>query len=283
MNTFTLAIPGLTIACKSWGNPKAPLILALHGWLDNANSFDLLAPYLAEDFYLVAVDLPGHGHSTHLPPGCYYHFIDGIFTTVQIINALQRSRIHLLGHSLGACLASLVAGVATDRVISSAFLEALGPITASETSCQQQLVQYMQHGLPLENDSTKSYRSIQEAARVRAQRGYLSAEHAKIICERGLYEKNGAFYWRHDKRLQIPSPLRMTEMQVLSCLSAITAKCILCWADQGFAFDKEDMQARMKAVKHLEVTQLAGGHHIHMEKPEAVGNILVDFFRKTTP
>ena len=67
MNTLTLSIPGFSIACKIWGNPDKPTILALHGWLDNANSFAPLATYLESDFQVVAVDLPGHGHSSHLP------------------------------------------------------------------------------------------------------------------------------------------------------------------------------------------------------------------------
>src|SRR5690349_24801058 len=105
MKTHVLTIPGFSIACKIWGNPDKPSILALHGWLDNANSFTHLAPYLENDFHFIAVDLPGHGHSSHLPEGCNYHFFDGIFIVLKIINALNLDRVHLLGHSMGACLA----------------------------------------------------------------------------------------------------------------------------------------------------------------------------------
>lgn len=127
MKTKILSIPGLSIACKVWGNPDNPPILALHGWLDNANSFDDIAEHLQNDYYFIAVDLPGHGHSSHLPPGCIYHFTDGIFTVVEIINALGLNKLHLLGHSMGACLGSLVAGVAPDRFLSLSLIEGLGP------------------------------------------------------------------------------------------------------------------------------------------------------------
>ena len=87
MDALTINIPGFTIAYKCFGDPSLPPMLALHGWLDNANSFDLLAPYLEKHFHLIAIDFPGHGHSSHLPIGCHYHFIDGIFPPYKLLKA----------------------------------------------------------------------------------------------------------------------------------------------------------------------------------------------------
>ncbi|EQD70798.1 alpha/beta fold family hydrolase, partial [mine drainage metagenome] len=42
------------------------------GWLDNAASFATLAPLLAARHRVIALDLPGHGHSAHLPPAARY-------------------------------------------------------------------------------------------------------------------------------------------------------------------------------------------------------------------
>ena len=55
-------VNGLKLAGLSWGEPSGRPLLALHGWLDNAASFSQLAPLLT-DFYVVAVDLTGHGQS----------------------------------------------------------------------------------------------------------------------------------------------------------------------------------------------------------------------------
>lgn len=279
MNTFSVSIPGFTIAGKAWGNPNQPPLLALHGWLDNANSFDLLAPYLEKQFYILAIDLPGHGHSSHLPSGCHYHFMDGIFTTLQIIKALGYKQIHLLGHSMGACLASLIAGVAPDQILSMALIEGLGPFSYPEETCQKQLTQYMHQVVMSEHKKAKPYSSMNLAAQARTKRGYLSLEHAQILCQRGVREEQNSFYWRHDRRLLYPTPLRMTEGQILSCLKNITAKSCLIWAENSFVFQEYDMKTRVNAVSNLLIYQIKGEHHVHMEQPGAVAQCLAEFYQ----
>lgn len=275
-----LTIPGLTIAYKTWGSADHPPILALHGWLDNAGSFDRLAPYLAKDFYLIAVDLPGHGLSSHLPSGCHYHFADGIFTLAEIIHGLHLDKTHLLGHSMGACLASLAAGVIPERVLSMALIEAIGPFSSPEQHCCEQLSHYAHH-LTAQGKEGRPYPSLEAAANARAKRGYLSHDHALTLCERGVREQEGLYYWRHDRRLISPTPLRMTEGQILSCLNKVKAKSCLILAKEGFNYDEKDIEGRIKAVKNLRVNHLNGGHHLHMEKPDTVGQYLVEFFKQT--
>ena len=280
MKEIQLSIPGFTVAAKTWGAPKNPPILALHGWLDNANSFDLLAPYLEPNFYLIAVDLPGHGHSSHLPEGCYYHFFDAIFTVIEILDALKCKKVHLLGHSMGACLASMVAGVLPTRFDSLLLIEGLGPFSAPAQDACAQLSAYAEIILDKKPKQIKGYDKFRGAALARSLKGYLSLALAKILCERSLVKQDERFYWRHDKRLLARSPLRMTEEQVLSCLQAIVAPSLLITATQGFLFNKDLMQKRQEAVAELTVQMLEGGHHVHMEKPQEVATIVLNFLKQ---
>lgn len=278
MKTHELSISGLTIACKIWGNPENPPIIALHGWLDNANSFDPIAPYLQNNYYFIVVDLPGHGHSSHLPISSNYHFIDGVFIVIQIMNALKLDKVHLLGHSMGACLGSIVGGVNPERFLSLSLIEGLGPFSHPDKTACKQLSAYLDYLTKEKTKKTKGYSTFEGAALARAIKGYVSLDIAKILCERGLIDKHGFFYWRHDRRLLGPSTLYMTEMQILSCLQHISAKTCLIWASEGFSFDSKMMQERIKAIKNLKIEHLDGGHHIHMEQPEVVGQLLTDFY-----
>ena len=55
---------GVRLAAQRWHAGASHRVIALHGWLDNAESFSLLAPQLP-DADLVALDLAGHGWSEH--------------------------------------------------------------------------------------------------------------------------------------------------------------------------------------------------------------------------
>ena len=85
-------------------------MLALHGWLDNCESFHYLAPLLAAaGHHVVAVDMPGHGLSDHLPPGVVYHDVDNVLMIHRIVTGYGWSRVSLVGHSLGGGVCLLFA------------------------------------------------------------------------------------------------------------------------------------------------------------------------------
>ena len=55
---------------QEWGSSTGEPWIALHGWLDNCGSFETLAPFFAKnDKRFLAIDLPGHGFSSHYTPG----------------------------------------------------------------------------------------------------------------------------------------------------------------------------------------------------------------------
>jgi len=279
MKEKKIDLHGLSIAYKAWGNSENTPIIALHGWLDNANSFDLIAPTLTNNYFLIAIDLPGHGYSSHLPAGCNYHFIDGIYHVINIVEALGIDQFILLGHSMGACLASLIASIVPEKVTKLVLLEGLGPLSHETTTCHKQLKSYLHYQHVLSNKPNRPYPSFNAAVKARAKNGYLPIELAEIIVNRAIKEVKGQFFWRHDKRLLTPSPLRLCEEQVNNCLNEIASPSLLIEGTTGFEYDKHKMTERKKRVENLEVSILEGGHHIHLEQPDKTNALILDFLK----
>ncbi|NXY57892.1 SEHL2 protein, partial [Callaeas wilsoni] len=94
-------VPWGHVAAKAWGSSEGHPVLCLHGWLDNANTFDKLIPLLPRGCYYVAMDFSGHGLSSHRPAGCSYHILDYVTDVCRVAAALQWRRFTLMGHSMG--------------------------------------------------------------------------------------------------------------------------------------------------------------------------------------
>ena len=54
---------GCPIHYFRWGDPSKPGLLLMHGFLAHARCFAFIAPFLAQDYHLVAYDFSGMGDS----------------------------------------------------------------------------------------------------------------------------------------------------------------------------------------------------------------------------
>ena len=108
-----------SLAYQQWGSPTSTKkVLAIHGWLDNSNSFNYLGPYLAKlGYHVVAYDNIGHGYSSHETASSNnYSVAPYVGRCRAIMDALEWDKCNIVGHSLGASLAVLFAGSHPDRV-----------------------------------------------------------------------------------------------------------------------------------------------------------------------
>ncbi|HTL59913.1 MAG TPA: alpha/beta hydrolase [Candidatus Limnocylindrales bacterium] len=63
----TIKVDGINLFYREAGNPKSPTILLLHGFPTSSHMFRNLIPKLADDYHVVAPDLPGFGFSDSPP------------------------------------------------------------------------------------------------------------------------------------------------------------------------------------------------------------------------
>ena len=159
--------------------------MALHGWLDNAASFDRLAPQLP-DCHILAVDLPGHGRSSHRPERWRMHIWDDVHELRAIVDELGWERFALLGHSRGAGIATLFAGAFPERVCALGLVEGLWPMTTAAAEAPETLARSIHAHLNRAAKALPVYTSHAEAVEARSRAvGSISLSAAEVLVARG--------------------------------------------------------------------------------------------------
>lgn len=95
------------------GAPDAPPIILLHGMSASADSFRELMHALADEFYLLAPDIPGFGYSGNMQSYTKPRLMGWLGAFMADVGV---QRPALLGHSFGGALALGMAAAAPDQV-----------------------------------------------------------------------------------------------------------------------------------------------------------------------
>jgi pimeloyl-ACP methyl ester carboxylesterase len=225
----------LSLTAQIWGEPDAPPLLALHGWLDNAGSYAFLAPLLAAHWRVIALELPGHGHSGHLPAGINYHYMDYVSAVTTAADALQLKRYSLLGHSLGAGIASLVAAAKPQAIERLYLIEGLGPLGDDGSHTLQRF----RDAFAVANASGKSLRVFRDS-------------------EQAIQART------------LASGLR-AESQIRALLAGIESPTALLLSNPPTPYlPTAMMQERASLLSRIKIAHMDGGHHLHLEHAQGV-------------
>lgn len=278
-DAFSIDTKTCRIEGKRWGAKRGYPVIALHGWIDNASSFDSIAPLLKK-YSLYALDLPGHGHSGHIHASNNYHLTDAVQSVVNAIELLRLDEFAIIGHSLGGAIATMIAAAYPQMVSRLVLIDALGPITEKDIEVPGRLRKSIDATLKnLKVQQSKVYKDLDTAIAARCEATDLPVRAIQPIVERGTKTTDGGVTWSHDPRLMLPSGQYFSEGQVQAILSAITAKTLLIQATGGVLTNNNTTNDRISAVHAIETYELPGKHHVHLEYPAKVGELLNEFLR----
>ena len=257
-------VNGYQLAARQW-NTTAPInVIACHGWLDNAASFDRLAPLL-DNCHIVALDMPGHGLSDHKPAQASYNIWDDLLDILAVADVMGWQTFNLLGHSRGAIMSMLLAAAMPERIESLVMLDAVFPEPTDVADTAKQLNKFLTGQRSVHKKRLPDYRSVDEAVSARCRAANMNEASARVIVDRGLRKSGDSFYWTSDPRLTTASAFKLTAEHNTALLNAITMPNLLLLAEGGLGSMKEirDVTASVESI-HCEL--LAGSHHFHMEE-----------------
>jgi len=261
---FSLNVNDLVMAGIGFGDENASPLLALHGWLDNAESFSMLAPKLANR-QLIALDFIGHGKSSHRSASQGYYIWDNVTDVYCALDELGIDKIDILAHSMGASVAMLFAACFPERVGQLYLIEGLAPLNYPSSELPQLMAKAIRKKVAVSGRASRAQPDLSKLINARANGRFpLSKQAAAAIVGRGVKKESDGYRWSSDPALLLPSIHRMGLAQIESFLQSLTVPVTLYLADEGLV--DEQWREYFKHVPQLQVCIFSGNHHLHLQE-----------------
>lgn len=290
------SFPGLRIAgLRRVGDPAgavAPdatpraLLLCSHGWLDNAASFVPLWECLPPAYRAFAFDLSGHGRSDHRSsPFETYAPLDWVTEHALLARhvaglAPPGTPLVLVGHSMGAGIAALTAGLLGGEVAAVVLIDGVSTLPGRAEDLPRKLRAFLKE---TEREHANSvFPDFEALVAARSRGGVLEASAARLLMRRGAEPAPDGGWWvRSDARLKLTTPARLTHDQIGALFAEISCPVLLLKATRshyGAFFD--EMKGLLPRISRLEQAVMEGGHHAHMEDPAPVARAIESFLAR---
>ncbi|XP_075545519.1 serine hydrolase-like protein isoform X2 [Dermacentor variabilis] len=285
-------IPYGSLAAKQWGDQARATtrVLALHGWRNNAGTFDTLIPLLAPEIFVVALDLSGHGLSSHKPAGCSYSYHEYVMDVCRVVQQLKWERFCIMGHSFGCTVGMMYASFFPDRVQCVVALDLYAPLHVPRERLTQDTSKLISSFIHLESklNQPPSYteeellKRLDEATLHTLNKDTMRILMARDVARAGGTNEEGKLVLRTDQRTKVISTVLLdadfqyTLMEKIRCdllmitASEIDERIMRQSMDRFFALYKRCCPR----FKHVEVE---GNHYVHLNHPERVAPLVNEF------
>jgi len=264
------------LALSAWGPEDGPVVLFLHGFLDQGPAWMRVAePLVKAGFRVLVYDHRGHGLSDHVGAGGYYHFPDYLTDLEAVIDGLGLEHLNLVGHSMGGTVAGLFAGLRPERVDRLVLVEGLGPPCVDEQGAVDQFVKHMDHLLAPPKHTVFS--SVQDAAdRLKRYTPALDVDLALYLATRGTKEVEGGYTWRWDALHRTRSPMAYDLQRHIAILRRVTAPTTLVYGADSWYLSLQYLTEREEAVRPVARHVLPGGHAVHIDSAVGLADVIYD-------
>lgn len=258
-------------------------VVLLHGFLDLAWSFERVALKLAPHYHVVAPDFRGHGDTEWIGAGGYYYFPDYTADLARLLPRVTRSRVYLVGHSMGGTVATYYAGTVPERVHKLALLEGIGPPESKPEEAPERMLKHVQTVDEVRAKTLKPLAGLAAATdRLRKLYPRLDPAWAERLAEKSTRPAPdgppGSRIWKHDPLHRTRTPLLFNLAHYKAFIARIRCPVLLVnGGDSDLSFLHD--QARQQLYPNPQVKTLPGaGHMMQLDQPEPLADMLREFF-----
>lgn len=277
---------GVRLSVTEWGDASAPALLMAHGGFDFSATFSVFAPLIAAGGWrVVSWDQRGHGDSEHT---ALYSWDADVRDALAVLDSIGPEPVPLVGHSKGGSILTQLAHACPHRVTHLVNMDGVPtrkvrPDVADHERTKLlagELSGWLDHRRRTA-DSQRKPGTLEELATRRGRMNpRLSHEWLGFLATVGARRDADGWRWKIDASMRFGGfgPFhpdwelhRMPGLSVpmLGLLATVSER-------MGWDTRPEDVEAFLPAsgrVVALEDT----GHFVHIERPDEVASLVLDF------
>jgi pimeloyl-ACP methyl ester carboxylesterase len=261
--------PGRAVSSLLWGSGPPELVL-VHGGAQNAHTWDTVALALGRP--LLAVDLPGHGHSDGGPDGAISAGSNGRDLATVIAELAPEAR-GVVGMSLGGLSSIALAAHAPELVHALVLVDITPGVNAEKAAPVTNFV-----------NGPASFDSFDEllARTIEHNPGRSESSLRRGILHNAVQREDGSWVWRY-ARFRLDSDTDTTDRVAefadwWDAISALTVPLLLVRGLAWSVVDDDDVAELLRRQPGVTVVEVEGaGHSIQGDRPLELAGILADF------
>lgn len=249
------------IAYLQWGDPNNPqVIICLHGLTRNSHDFDFLATALAEQYQVIAVDLPGRGQSDWLTVPSDYNFPIYINDLRVLLNHIGVTQVDLIGTSMGGWIGMILASQHPSHV-RRLILNDIGPfISQSEL---QRLASNIQKRPAFFSNFSQAMHFIRE---INAQFGQLTQAQWEHLTRHSIRQRTDGYYeLRYDPNIlqaMLKDPKSLVhDAEIWHTWRAVHCPVLVIRGEQSTLLTEETISQMLAIHPNTQVARIAGVGH----------------------
>ena len=252
-----VTVDGARIAYRAWGKPGGQGVILVHGGAAHAGWWDHIAPFLAAEHRVVAIDLSGHGDSDRRADYSLETWADEVLAV-----AARESvgRPVIAGHSMGGFVGLTAAKLHGDSVRGVVAIDSpvreMSPEAKTWLASNPTMPDQKVH--PDRQSVIARFRTLPED-----EAGLEYVRHH--IAEQSVREVEGGWSWAFDPQIFVSAQMEPEDLAEAGCEVALVR------GERGMATTDITESVAEILGGHVPVTLVPdAGHHIMFDQPIAL-------------